>query len=262
VAREGIDVDFSQLQRAVQRHVLQADAAVLPHINESQRVPVAVRLRIYSDGYRLRLIEALADNYSQLQAVLGDEAFVALALEYIDAHPSTHFSIRWFGADLGTHLLTTRPTQPWFAELAQWEWALTCAFDAADATPVAVEALASVEPERWWSLRFDLHPSVQQLAMQTNAPEVYKALSNDTDPPEPVILDTQQDWLLWRQDLTTNFRSAAASEARALHLVRSDATFEDLCEALCDWYPEDEVPTHAASLLKSWLTAGMIVNIR
>jgi hypothetical protein len=262
VAQEGIKVDFSQLQRAVQRHVLQADTGVLPHINESQRVPVAVRLGIYSDGYRLRLIEALADNYSQLKAVLGDEAFAAVALEYIDSHPSTHFSIRWFGADLETYLRTTRPTQPWFADLAQWEWALTCAFDAADAIPLPVEALATVEPERWWTLRFDLHPSVQLLALQTNAPVIFKALSNEIDPPEPVILEVQQDWLLWRQELTTNFRSTAASEARALQLVRSDATFEDLCEALCDWHAEDEVPAHAASLLKSWLAASMIVKVR
>ena len=255
-------MDFSQLQRAFQRHVLQADDTVAAHVNESQKVPVETRLGIYFNAYRLRLIEALGANFPQLEAVLGDEAFEALTLEYLEAHPSTHFSIRWFGSELAAYLHETRPDQPWFGELAQWEWALTSAFDAADATPVPVEALAAVEPERWWTLRFDLHASVQQLLLRTNAPAVFKALSADAEPPEPVILEVQQDWLLWRHELTTHFRSAAASEARALQLVRSDATFEDLCEALCDWYSEDEVPAQAASLLKSWLVEGMIVNIR
>ena len=255
-------MNFFELQRAVQRHVLQADTAVLPHVNESQKVPVAVRLGIYSTAYRLRLIEGLASNYPQLQSLLGDEAFAALALEYIDAHPSVHFSIRWFGAELEAYLRATRVTQPWFAELAQWEWALAAAFDAADAAPVPVAALAEIEPERWWTLRFDLHPSLQQLALRSNAAAVFKALTTDTDPPDPVILDAEQDWLLWRRGLTTHFRSAAASEARALQLVRSDATFEDLCEALCAWYSEEEVPARAAVFLKSWIAEGWIITVR
>jgi hypothetical protein len=255
-------VNFSELQRAVQRHVMQADDAVLPHINESAKVPVAIRLGIYSSAYRLRLIEALGSNYPQLQALLGDEAFDGLAREYIDAHPSVHFSIRWFGSHLEAYLRATRPTQPWFGEFAQWEWALVSAFDAANATPVPVTALAAIEPERWWTLRFDLHPSLQQLALHTNAPAVYKALTADSDVPDPLILDVEQDWLLWRRELTTHFRSAAASEARALQLVRSDATFEDLCEALCQWYSEEEVPAQAAGLLKSWVAEGLIVSVR
>lgn len=256
------DVDFSELQRAVQRHVMHADAAVMPHINESAKVPAATRLRIYSNAYRWRLVEGLGGNYPQLQALLGDEAFAALALEYLDAHPSKHFSVRWFGSELEAYLRETRPTQPWFAELAQWEWALAAAFDAADVAPVAIDALANIEPERWWTLRFDLHPSLQQLTLRTNAGAIFKAVSNDADVPDPVILETEQDWLLWRRELTTHFRSATASEMQALQLVRSDTTFEGLCEALCAWYPEEEVPAQAAGLLKCWIVEGLITTIR
>jgi hypothetical protein len=255
-------VNFSELQRAVQRHVMHADTAVLPEVNESDKVPVAVRLGIYSNAYRLRLIEGLGANFPQLQAVLGDEAFSALALEYIDAHPSLHFSIRYFGLELERYLRETRATQPWFAELAQWEWALANAFDAADANPVEVSTLAGIEPERWWTLRFDLHPSLQVLTLQTNASAIYKALADEADPPDPVLLESSQDWVLWRQELTTHFRSAAPSEARALHLVHENATFEDLCEALCEWYPEEEVPARAASLLKGWVAEGLIIAVR
>lgn len=255
-------MNFAELQRAVQRHVMHADAAVLPEVNESDKVPVAVRLGIYSNAYRLRLIEGLGANYPQLQAVLGGEAFAALAHEYIEAHPSMHFSIRWFGSELESHLRETRPTQSWFAELVQWEWALTNAFDAADATPIEATVLAGIEPERWWTLRFDLHPSLHVLALSTNASAIYKAMANETDPPEPVELDAVQHWLLWRRDLTTHFRSAPAGEARALQLVRDDATFEDLCEALCEWYPEEEVPAHAAALLQGWVAEGLIIAVR
>jgi hypothetical protein len=223
---------------------------------------VALRLGIYSNAYRLRLIEGLGANFPQLQAVLGDEAFSALALEYIDAHPSTHFSIRYFGSELERYLRETRATQPWFAELAQWEWALDNAFDAADASPVDAATLASIEPERWWTLRFELHPSLQVLSLQTNASAIYKALATDCELPDPALLEIAQSWVLWRQELTTHFRSASPGEARALELVHEDATFEDLCEALCEWYAEEEVPAQAAGLLKSWVAEGLIIAVR
>ena len=254
-------MNFAELQRAVQRHVMHADTAVLGEINESAKVPLAIRLGIYSNAYRLRLIEGLGANFPQLPQVLGDEGFAALALEYIDAHPSRHFSIRWFGAELAEYLRSTRPTQPWFAELAQWQWALTEVFDAADATPIEAAALAAVDPEHWWTLRFELHPSMRLLHLQTNAPAIYKALGNDEEPPEPAVLDTTQDWLLWRQELTSQFRSITPAEARALQLVRGGGTFEDLCEALCEWYSEAEVPAQAATLLKGWVAEGLIVAV-
>lgn len=255
-------MDFSELQRAVQRHMLHADGDVLSEVNESAKVPVAIRLGIYSNAYRIRLTEGLGANYPQLQSVLGDEYFEALALEYIEARPSMHYSIRWFGSDLEAYLRETRPSQPWFAELAQWEWALASAFDATDAEPVRMEALAAVEPDRWWTLRFDLHPSLTQLSLETNASAIYKALANEDDPPDPVVLDTAQDWILWRHELTTHFRSTPASEARALQLVRADATFEGLCEALCEWYAEEDVPAQAAGFLKGWVAEGLIVAVR
>lgn len=255
-------MNFAELQRAVQRHVVHGDTAVLPEVNESDKVPLTVRLGIYSNAYRLRLIEGLGANYPQLQSLLGDEKFQALALEYIEAHPSVHFSIRWFGAELETYLRQTRPTQPWFAELAQWEWALANAFDATDATPIDAAVLAGIEPERWWTLRFELHPSLQLLALETNCASIYKALANEAEPPDPVQLSSAQHWLLWRLELTSRFRSAQPSEVRALTLVRAAGTFEDLCEALCEWYPDEEVPAQAATLLKLWVAEGLIVAVR
>lgn len=255
-------MNFSELQRAVQRHVLHADSAVLPEVNDSPKVPREIRLGIYANAYRARLIEALGENFPQLLAALGDAAFDAMALEYIDGHPSMHYSIRWFGAELGRYLLETRSTQPWFGELAEWEWTLVSAFDAPNATPLAAAALAGIEPDQWWTLRFDLHPSFRQLRLRTNAQVIYKALANEAEPPEPTLLEAEQDWLVWRQELTTRFRSMVVGEARALELVRTDATFEDLCEALCEWYEEEAVPTQAATLLQNWVAEGLIIAVR
>ena len=57
-------------------------------------------LGVYQHAYMARLIGALRDNFGVLPQVMGDEAFEALAAEYVSAHPSRHPSIRWFGDQL------------------------------------------------------------------------------------------------------------------------------------------------------------------
>ena len=63
----------------------------------SAKTSASRRLAIYYDAYRLRLLEALDSNYPILHSWMGDDEFEKLGLAYLDAHPSTHFSIRYFG---------------------------------------------------------------------------------------------------------------------------------------------------------------------
>jgi hypothetical protein len=53
----------------------------------------------------------------------------------------------------------------------------------------------------------------------------------------------------------------AADEAVALDLGRSGANFGEICKALAEWLPDDEIPLRAASLLGAWADSGIIVGI-
>ena len=69
-----------------------------------------------------------------LAKLLGEADFAALAAAYIAAHDSPYFSIRYYGDALAKFLATREDyaAAPVLAELAQWEWAMTAVFDAAD----------------------------------------------------------------------------------------------------------------------------------
>jgi hypothetical protein len=252
---------LAELQRNFQRHVMHADDAIASAIADSARVPVATRLGIYSEAYRLRLTEALASTLPRMQELLGDDQFATLASRYIDECPSTFPSIRWFGDRLPQYLAQWYPEQPWLTEIAQWEWSLATAFDAADATPLGIEALASVMPDAWPTLAFSFHPSLQLLRMRTNAPTLCKALIEEQAPPEPELLDRPQPWLVWRQSFKTQYRSLTEDEADALQTMQGGATFADLCDTLARWHEADAVPMQAAGTLKRWLVDGMIVRV-
>jgi hypothetical protein len=250
-----------ELQRDFQRHVMHGLERIVDAVDGSTDVPATLRLAIYSDAYRLRLTEALASTLPRLQQLLGEDQFAGIAREYIDLCPSSYPSIRWFGDRLPRLLRKSFPTQPWLAELATWEWSVAAAFDGADAEAVGIEALAAIAPEQWPTLTFQFHPTVQVLAVRTNAPLVFKALSADDVPPECVELDEAQSWLIWRAGLKTQYRSLAPDEVAALAAMRDGGSFEALCDTLCAWHEATAVPAQAAGLLKRWVVEQMIVGV-
>jgi putative DNA-binding protein len=252
---------LAELQRRFQRHLLTGDGAIASAVVDSERVPVATRLKVYADAYRLRLIEALGNNYPRLEQFLGKPAFAQLANEYIDRHPSGYRSVRWFGHRLPELLAKTRAQEPWLHDLAAFEWAIAGAFDSADSAVVTVDALGHVSADLWSGLRFELHPSVQRVIVSSNAPALFKALSAEETPADPIVLEKPQTWLVWREDFTSQYRSLTAGESAALDAVVSGATFGEICAILCDWHDEDQVPLVAAGMLKSWIADKLIATL-
>ncbi len=252
---------LAQLQRDLQRHVLNGDVAIASAVNGTAAVPAATRLSVYCDAYRARLAEALEANMPHLRELLGAEEFGIVARRYIDTHPSQYASIRWFGDRLAHELERSHVSQPWIAELARWEWALAASFDAQDAAALGIESLGSVAPGEWAGLRLEFHPSVQVLRLQTNAQGLFKALSETRTAPQPAVLDRAQPWLLWRQDLKTQYRSLEPDETAALEVMRSGGSFGEMCEVLCEWHEADAVPLVAAGMLKRWIVEQLLTGL-
>jgi hypothetical protein len=248
-------MSLAQLQQALQAHVIDGDVAIATAIESSAEISAATRLRIYSDAYRLRLIEALAANFPVLAQALGEMSFGRLAQEYLAVYPSRHYSIRWFGHRLAEFLSEYPDYRPqlWLTELAAWEWKIASAFDAQDAAALTVEQLATVAPDAWPELRFAVHPSVQRITLATNVVAIVKAVANETTLPTPSI-QSCTEWLIWRRDLEVQYRSLDSVEAAALDSIIAGATFEELCAALAaHGQDEEQVPLIAANLLKQWI---------
>lgn len=222
------------------------------------------RLDIYAYAYRARLSEALEQDFEALHTLLGDDQFHSLCHDYIQLHPSQHFSLRYLGqhmaAFLRTHTLYQQ--QPVLAELAAFEWAMTETFDAADMSVIQLDDLARLAAEHWGELRFSVHPSVQRLELTWNAPAIWNAVQQKQEPPAPEYTELPLTWLVWRQELKTWFRSLPADEAWAWQAACTDHSFADICGGLCRWQDEVSVPAAAASMLQRWINDGLISSIR
>jgi len=252
------------LQDRFHRFVVAGDDTFRHDIVDDGRVDVDVRMAVYYDGYRLRLIEALETDFIALKACLGEDRFDDLARVYIDAHTSDHFSLRHFGRHLADFLSGQAPwtDQPLLADIATFEWAMTTAFDAEDAALATTAEMAAVSPTAWPGLIFTLHPSVQRLDIRWNAPAVWDAAKNQQPLPSPEQAPYPVGWVVWRQDLQVYFRSLSVDQAWMLDALHEGKPFAEICEGLTEWIDAKNVALHAAGLLRQWLEDGMISDIR
>lgn len=254
-----------RIQGDFQTYLLGGDSAEIEqHVVGTRKVPIATRLGIYGDGYLSRLIEALEANFPVLSELLGEGDFSALGTAYVRSHDSAFFSIRYYGDRLAGFLATepAYASAPVLAELARWEWAMTEVFDAADAAPIGTDALAKIAPESWGGLSFDWHPSVRRLALAWNAPQIWKAVTDDAEPPEVAFSAEPVEWVLWRQDLRTYFRSLQKAEAAVLDAARQGQCFGELCALISEEAGEDQAPAKAAGFLRDWVESGLIIATR
>ena len=255
--------NLAAVQHALQGFVLSGNPDICLHVARSCQEAPEERLQIYAEGYRLRLVEALAHDFPALHRALGRSIFDQMGRAYIDAYPSPYRSVRWFGRSVAAFLRLRRPyaAQPWLSELATFEWALSAAFDAGNSTTVSVDALAALPQEAWPTMRLMFHPSVHRLELRWNVTALRRCVDEGRLLERPVKHDRPLSWVVWRVVLEPHYRSLQADEAWALDAARGGGRFEDLCEGLCGWLDADQVALRAAGLLKSWVTDGLISRV-
>jgi hypothetical protein len=251
-----------ELQVAFRRHLMWGDPAVAAYISATSRPSSGERLAVYASAYRTRLAEALATDYEALKAVMGEEGFLDLCRDYVDAHPPTSYSLRWLGQHLPAFLQETHAREAYLAELAGFEWTLAAAFDAANAPTAGVEEAGRVPTEAWPSLRLRLHPSVYRLRLVWNTLQLWQAVKGGGPIPAPEHLPAALPCLIWREGLTTRYRSLEVDEEAAIACAASGGTFSEICEGLASFGgAEDATALRAASLLKGWLSSGLVTEL-
>jgi hypothetical protein len=134
------------------------------------------RLEIYNRQYWYRVLDALAEDFPALRAVVGSRAFEQLSIEYLTAHPSRSFSLR----NLGSKLVEWLAAHPQYAgrrqrlalDVVRIEWAFVEAFDNAERTPLTLDQIATLDG----ASPLALQPHLRLLALDYAADDLVLAL--------------------------------------------------------------------------------------
>jgi len=90
-------MQLQDLQTLFQRRVLEGRPGIEAELIDSEGEDFPARLATYTDGYRTRLLEALETTYPGMKAALGEAEFERTMRQFIEAVPSKHYSIRYYG---------------------------------------------------------------------------------------------------------------------------------------------------------------------
>jgi hypothetical protein len=254
---------LADLQAAFQDFLLTGSTGFARSVHDTRKAKRETLLDVYRDGYALRLIEVLENDYPGLLAMAGPADFDLMARAYIAAHPSHFRSVRWFGGKLADFLATTSPfdQSPAAAEMARFEWVLGDTFDAPDVAPVTAQALMALPTEAWETLSFAVLPSFARLELAFDVPQAWQR----RDEQEPGNLEVEPaagptPWVIWRPEFVSNFRSLEPDEVPMLDALQAGLPFPEMCESLIAHVGEEAAAQRAASRLRAWIEEGMIAS--
>ncbi len=91
---------MEELQHAFGNYLTGADTTVHGTVAEDDKADLKECMDLYAGTYRARMAESLGVDFPCLWAMIRDEQFYQLCLDYIRHHPSTFSSIHLFGSHM------------------------------------------------------------------------------------------------------------------------------------------------------------------
>jgi hypothetical protein len=207
------------------------------------------RFAVYRNNVIVTLSEALAATFPAVRRLVGDEFFAAMAGVFVREQPPTSPILAEYGARFGDFLASFPPAAElvYLADVARLEFAMLESYHAADAAPIAAEALAAIPADRLGGLTLGLHPSLR-LLRSPYAVVTLVAANRATAEPEPIDAGSPEDALVIRRGLDVSLVRLAPGAAAFL---QSLAANEKLADALAAGNAESAVfqPIAAITIL-------------
>ena len=150
-------------------------------VKPNDRLSSFERLEIYNQQYWFRVLDAFAEDFPGLRAIVGARRFEQLSLAYLTDCPSRSYTLRNLGsrllAWLRAHPEWIEPQERLALDMVRLEWAHVEAFDAADEPVVGPEDLLEVTP----TTRFGIQPHIRLLQLAYPVDDLLLTLKDDSD---------------------------------------------------------------------------------
>lgn len=242
------------LVRALQRP--DGEPALAPWLGE-QGGRLARGLGAYRANAGASAERALASSFPTVLALMGEEAFAALARAYCQAYPPSRGDLAWLGEQLPDFMRNSPQLEdePYLPDSARLDWLLACAEGAADieAEPASLGLLAEHEPQQ---LRLRLMPSVHLLRSDFPVLAIRQAHHSEAaDPFAPVraaMAAGEGSWVLvWREGWRARAMALAPAAWRFTEALLAG---HDLARALDSGDPDFDFGAWLAQALQQgWL---------
>lgn len=255
---------------------LRSDVAVPEHVDLASRadqllgpsprgISPAGRLEVYREQYWLRHHANLREDFPTVAWLLGIDAFRQLATGYLQAHPPRTWNLQRLGSDLRAYLAQTPwSSDPIVLDACSLDWAFVEVFDAPDAGPLDLQALAGASEAAWVGARIELHPALRALSLSHPVHDLRDAVRAARATNRPAAAATHV--VVWRD--RANLLQATPLDAAAFELLSRLGDGEAL-GAACEAVAAPREPGEAAAIsaqvgpwFQQWTASGWVSAVR
>lgn len=167
-------------------------SAIAPEIKPHPRLTATEQFAIYSDGYRIRLLNAIRSDYPALLNYLGDAGFKSLAGAYIEQFPPTSYNLDYYPHQFA-EFLRHNYHDKFAIELATLEAAIAEVFMLADSTALTPQDLLNISAHDFAQSKLKLRTAARILQFEHNINDWFTDIRDEKNAPE---IAPAQSWLL------------------------------------------------------------------
>jgi len=210
--------------------ILHPEATVPNGLINPDGVAATKRFDVYRNNVVVSLIEALRATFPVIEKLLGADNFRILAGEFLRAHPPHSPVLSGYGGAMPVFLATYPHTNSlgYLPDIARLELALVRSYHAADAAPLAAEALQAIPPDRLLRSRLRLAPAVRLIRSDWPIHAIWR-FNTEEDAPKPTM--AAEEVLVVRPGFDPRPRLLPIGGGALLKAVLEDAPLDTALEA-------------------------------
>lgn len=211
-----------------------------------------IALAIYRNTAIKGAVDALADNYPTITAILGETAFLALAADFVAISPPDSPVLAGYGAGFADWLEAQPIGQalPYLSGVAQIDRMRTESHLAADGVAIDPVALAAMSAEQWSQSAARLHPATRFGWFTVPAPSIWLAHLGAQE--EEIAPEWQAEgMLITRPGGAVTARRIGAAEHRILFGLRLGETIGRAAATAASLYPQADITGAFREILAS-----------
>lgn len=222
-----------------------------------------LRFAVYRNNVMVSLVDALADTYPVVQALVGEEFFRAMTQVFAQNNPPRSKLMAYYGRDFAAFVESFPPAAcvPYLADVARLEISRVIAYHAADVAAVQTEALhtALADPEQLLSLRLMLHPSTHVISSPFAIFSIWAA-NQDAMCASAVDPDVAQTVLVYRCGLDVEAMELTAGAGIFIRTLLTGQPLADAAGAASSSAPEFDLANALTLLLRLQLITHLITG--
>ena len=251
-----MSVGLSRAQHAFAAALLNS-AAGAPADLRGARPRATSGFAVYRNNVASSLLNVLGARFPVIVRLIGADAFHALALRFIAAHPPRSPVLIGYGEGFPAFLRSLSETAlaDYLADIACLEVARGHAYHAADAEPVAAERFARLTPDELPRLQVLLHPSLTLLRSRFPVVSVWEASQPGSD--ATIRCWTAEDAMVFRPQYEVQVVRLAEGDFAFLSALSTGAPLASAIAAAM----QDNAAFDLASSLALLAGSGLVVDL-